>query len=41
MPAHSSLKVSDSYDSLYNLAEFVVVSRQLAFDATQLQTFPS
>ena len=34
MPVHSSLKASDSYDSLYYLAEFVVVSRYLAFDAT-------
>ena len=40
MPAHSSVKASDSYDSLYNLAEFVVVSRHLAFDATRLHTFP-
>ena len=41
MPVHSSLKASDSYDSLYYLAEFVVVSRHLAFDATRLHTFPS
>ena len=41
MPAHSSLKASDSYDSLYYLAEFVVVSRHVAFDGTRLLTFPS
>jgi len=40
MPAHSSVKASDSYDSLYNIAEFVVVSRHLAFEATPLHTFP-
>jgi len=34
MPAQSSVKASDSYDSLYNLAEFVVVSRHLGFDVT-------
>ena len=32
MPVHSSLKASDTYDSLYYLAKFVVVSRHLAFD---------
>ena len=30
MLVHSSLKASDSYDTLYYLAEFVVVSRHLA-----------
>ena len=40
MPVHSSLKASNSYDSLYYyLAEFVVVSRHLAFDSTRLRTF--
>ena len=41
MPVHSSLKASDTYDSLYYLAEFVVVSRHLGFDATRLRSFPS
>ena len=41
MPVHSSLKASDSYDSLYYLAEFVVVSQHVAFEATPLRTFPS
>ena len=41
MLVHSSLKASDTYDTLYYLEEFVVVSRHLAFDATQLRTFPS
>ena len=41
MPVHFSLKASDSYDGLYYLAEFVVVSRHLAFDMTRLRTFPS
>ena len=41
MPAHSSLKAADSYDSLYYLVVFVVVSRHLAFDVTRLHTFPS
>ena len=41
MPAHSSVKASDGYDSLYFLAEFVVVFRHLAFDATRLCTVSS
>ena len=41
MPVHSSLKASDSYDSRYYLAQFVVVSLHLDFDATQISTFPS
>ena len=36
MPVHFSLKASDTYDSLYYLAEFVVVSRHLGLDATPL-----
>ena len=35
MPVNSCTKASDTYDSLYYLAEFVVVSRHLACDATQ------
>ena len=42
MPAHSSLKASDTYDRLYLAHFFVVVSRHLAFDATRgNSTFPS
>ena len=41
MPAYSSMKASDTYDSLYLAHFFVVVSRHLAFDATQLHTFYS
>ena len=41
MPVHSSLQASDTYDSLYYLAKFVVVSRHLAFEATRLRSFPS
>ena len=41
MTVHSSLKASDTYDSLYYLAEFVVVSWHLGFDATRLCSFPS
>ena len=41
MPVHSSLKASDSYDRLNYLAEFVMVSRHLAFEATRLRTVPS
>ena len=37
MPAHSSLKASDTYDTLYYLAEFVVVFQHLAFDAMRLR----
>jgi len=33
MPAHSSVKASDKYDGLHPLAEFLVVSQHLAFDA--------
>ena len=40
MPAHSSVEASDSYASLDNIAEFVVVTQHLAFDATRLHTFP-
>lgn len=32
MPDHSSLKASDRYESLYYLAEFVIVSWHLTFD---------
>ena len=35
MPVHYSTKASDTYDSLYYLAEFVVASRHLACDATR------
>ena len=41
MTVHSSLKASDTYDSLYYLAKFIVVSPHLAFDATRLCSFPS
>ena len=39
MPAHSSLKARDTYDSLYSEHFIVVVSRHLGFDATRLH-FP-
>ena len=35
MPVDFSTKASDTYDSLYYLAEFVVVSRHLACDSTR------
>ena len=35
MPVHSSTKASDTNDSHYYLAEFVLVSRHLACDATR------
>ena len=41
MPVHSSLKESDTYDSLYYLAKFVVVSQHLAFDVMRLYSFLS
>ena len=39
MPAYFSIKARNRYDSLYYLAEFVVVSQHLAFDVTQLLMF--
>ena len=40
MPVRSSLKVSHTYDSLYYLAEFVVVSRNLASERDATPHFP-